>query len=179
MFTDGPFLESKEYLAGFWIIEAADLDVALKLAAEGPERTPATRRSAIAMPQVTPQLSGRTITESRQGQGKGPSFTRPRKDLRGMGQLSFAIAQGLTGEAEPSRRPLCRLGQVGNDGLQDRQPVQSLDHPRRPTCRSAGQGHPDIPRRPANNRIGPDSPIHRASGAHAHTGGIADPACWP
>ena len=35
LFTDGPFLESKEYLAGFWIIEAADLDVALKLAAEG------------------------------------------------------------------------------------------------------------------------------------------------
>jgi hypothetical protein len=25
MFTDGPFLESKEYLAGFWIIEAAGL----------------------------------------------------------------------------------------------------------------------------------------------------------
>jgi hypothetical protein len=35
MFTDGPFLESKEYLAGFWVIEAADLDVALKLATEG------------------------------------------------------------------------------------------------------------------------------------------------
>jgi len=35
MFTDGPFVESKEYLAGFWIIQAADLDVALKLAAEG------------------------------------------------------------------------------------------------------------------------------------------------
>jgi hypothetical protein len=35
IFTDGPFLESKEYLAGFWIIEAPDLDVALKLAAEG------------------------------------------------------------------------------------------------------------------------------------------------
>ena len=35
MFTDGPFLESKEFLIGFWIIEAADLDVALKLAAEG------------------------------------------------------------------------------------------------------------------------------------------------
>ena len=35
MFTDGPFVESKEYLAGFWIIEAADLDVALKLATEG------------------------------------------------------------------------------------------------------------------------------------------------
>ncbi len=35
MFTDGPFVESKEYLVGFWIIEAPDLDVALKLASEG------------------------------------------------------------------------------------------------------------------------------------------------
>ena len=35
LFTDGPFVESKEYLAGFWIMEAADLDVALKLAADG------------------------------------------------------------------------------------------------------------------------------------------------
>ena len=35
VFTDGPFLESKEYLAGFWIIEAPDLDVALGLAADG------------------------------------------------------------------------------------------------------------------------------------------------
>jgi hypothetical protein len=35
IFTDGPFVESKEYLAGFWIMQAADLDAALKLAAEG------------------------------------------------------------------------------------------------------------------------------------------------
>ena len=35
LFTDGPFLESKEYLIGFWVMEAPDLDVALKLAAEG------------------------------------------------------------------------------------------------------------------------------------------------
>jgi hypothetical protein len=28
-------LESKEYLASFWIMEVADLDVALRLAAEG------------------------------------------------------------------------------------------------------------------------------------------------
>jgi hypothetical protein len=34
VFTDGPFLESKEYLGGFWVIEAPDLDVALRLAAE-------------------------------------------------------------------------------------------------------------------------------------------------
>jgi hypothetical protein len=35
VFSDGPYLESKEFLAGFWIIDAPDLDVALKLAAEG------------------------------------------------------------------------------------------------------------------------------------------------
>ena len=35
VFTDGPYVESKEYIVGFWVMEAADLDVALKLAAEG------------------------------------------------------------------------------------------------------------------------------------------------
>jgi hypothetical protein len=35
LMVDGPYLESKEYLGGFWIIEAPDLDAALKLAAEG------------------------------------------------------------------------------------------------------------------------------------------------
>ena len=33
--TDGPFVETKEYLAGFWVVEADDLDVALRLGAEG------------------------------------------------------------------------------------------------------------------------------------------------
>jgi hypothetical protein len=33
--TDGPFVESKEYLGGLWIVEAADLDEALALATEG------------------------------------------------------------------------------------------------------------------------------------------------
>lgn len=33
--TDGPFLESKEFVAGFWIIEVPNGDVALKLAADG------------------------------------------------------------------------------------------------------------------------------------------------
>ena len=34
-FTDGPYLETKEYLGGFWVIEARDLDEALALAAQG------------------------------------------------------------------------------------------------------------------------------------------------
>ncbi len=39
--TDGPYTETKEYLAGFWIINAADLDEALewaKLAAVAEQR---------------------------------------------------------------------------------------------------------------------------------------------
>lgn len=35
VFTDGPYLESKEHIAGFWIIEAPHLDAALRLAAQG------------------------------------------------------------------------------------------------------------------------------------------------
>ena len=33
--TDGPYVESKEWIGGFWVIEAPDLDAALKWAAEG------------------------------------------------------------------------------------------------------------------------------------------------
>jgi hypothetical protein len=33
--SDGPYLETKEIIGGFWVIDAPDLDVALKLAAEG------------------------------------------------------------------------------------------------------------------------------------------------
>jgi hypothetical protein len=33
--TDGPFAEAKEWAAGFWIIEAPDLDVARKLMTDG------------------------------------------------------------------------------------------------------------------------------------------------
>src|SRR5690349_22939401 len=32
--TDGPYLETKEALGGFWVIDAPDLDVALEIAAE-------------------------------------------------------------------------------------------------------------------------------------------------
>ncbi|SBT49300.1 YciI family protein [Micromonospora narathiwatensis] len=35
VFTDGPYIESKEWIVGFWIIKAPHLDVALRLAAQG------------------------------------------------------------------------------------------------------------------------------------------------
>jgi hypothetical protein len=33
--TDGPFAETKEFVAGLWIIQAANLDAALRLATQG------------------------------------------------------------------------------------------------------------------------------------------------
>jgi hypothetical protein len=33
--TDGPFAEAKEYVGGFWVIQAEDLDAALAWAAKG------------------------------------------------------------------------------------------------------------------------------------------------
>ncbi len=35
LITDGPYLEAKEHLGGFWVIEAADLDAALEIARRG------------------------------------------------------------------------------------------------------------------------------------------------
>ena len=42
--TDGPFVEAKEHIAGFYIIEAADLDAALGWASRGDARS-SRRRS--------------------------------------------------------------------------------------------------------------------------------------
>lgn len=53
-FTDGPYLETKEHLGGFWIIEAADLDVALALAAEG-------SRACRGTVEVRPFRTGRSV----------------------------------------------------------------------------------------------------------------------
>ncbi len=33
--TDGPYLESKEHLGGFWVVDVPDLDAALELARRG------------------------------------------------------------------------------------------------------------------------------------------------
>ncbi|HWJ09519.1 MAG TPA: YciI family protein [Nocardioides sp.] len=33
--TDGPYLETKEHIGGFWIIDVPDLDTALQYAADG------------------------------------------------------------------------------------------------------------------------------------------------
>ncbi|SEG99652.1 Uncharacterized conserved protein [Nonomuraea solani] len=50
--TDGPFLDAKEVVAGFYVIEAPDLDAALEIA----QRNPATRQGGGV--EVRPVASG-------------------------------------------------------------------------------------------------------------------------
>ena len=43
--TDGPYLETKEHIGGFWVLEAVDLDEALE-GAQGRRRLSGARRGA-------------------------------------------------------------------------------------------------------------------------------------
>ena len=73
IFTDGPFVESKEYLGGLWIIEAPDLDVALKLATEGSK---ACNRKVEVRPFLrTGSTSGRRSPRPTTASGRG--WSRP------------------------------------------------------------------------------------------------------
>ena len=58
--TDGPFAETKEALAGFYLVEARDLDEALRLAAE----IPPARVGSIEVRPVR-ELSGRPVRSPR------------------------------------------------------------------------------------------------------------------
>jgi len=51
LFTDGPFAEAKEYMAGFWIIDVPNRDVALELAAEA-------SKACIGKVEVRPMMTG-------------------------------------------------------------------------------------------------------------------------
>lgn len=49
--TDGPFAETKEYLGGYFLIEAADLDEAISIAS----RIPAARMACVEVRPVMPR----------------------------------------------------------------------------------------------------------------------------
>ncbi|WP_112243297.1 YciI family protein [Kribbella monticola] len=59
--TDGPFVEAKEVVAGFYVIEAPDLDAALEIA----RRNPATQQGGGV--EVRPVHSGGVITQPAEG----------------------------------------------------------------------------------------------------------------
>jgi hypothetical protein len=59
--TDGPFVEAKEVVAGFYVIEAPDLDAALEIA----RRNPATQQGGGV--EVRPVHSGGVVAQPAEG----------------------------------------------------------------------------------------------------------------
>ena len=68
--TDGPFVESKEHLGGFYIIEAEDLDAALALGVEDDRH----HRGADRGPSVLGRTEGLTTVAHGQGRTIGRRF---------------------------------------------------------------------------------------------------------
>ena len=75
--TDGPYLETKEVIGGFWVIDAPDLDVALNLAAEGPRRAGAGSRSvrSTASPEPARPTTDRCSAKRRPSSGSSARST--------------------------------------------------------------------------------------------------------
>jgi hypothetical protein len=65
--TDGPFAETKEQLAGFYMIEAKDLDEAIQLAA----KIPPARVGSIEVRPIRPIRD--TVAAARTGRQKAPA----------------------------------------------------------------------------------------------------------
>src|SRR5260370_27591076 len=56
LMTDGPFLETKEHVGGFWILEAADMDEALAWARKAAVACPAAAEVRAFYPTDLPAL---------------------------------------------------------------------------------------------------------------------------
>ena len=65
--TDGPFVETKEQLAGYYVVEVADLDEAIAWA----KKVPAVAWGAAI--EVRPAAGGTNITENRDASGAAAS----------------------------------------------------------------------------------------------------------
>ena len=143
--TDGPYSESKEYLGGFWIIEADDLDEALEM---GPSRVRACRGrievrpfDRVSAPVVEPAVDAARRVEDlprrvrSRGRRAGPPVRRHRprrgRTRRRAGHRARAVA---------TRR---RTSQPG--GLADPGRRQQGDRPDRGARRSATRSTPRLP----------------------------------
>ena len=93
--TDGPFIDSKEYLAGLLLVEADDLDQAVALAGQllqdtrqgvGIEVRPSSTGSPVALDAVFREQWGRVLAtlvgvfgDNRTGRGRGRRGVRSRR----------------------------------------------------------------------------------------------------
>jgi hypothetical protein len=71
LITDGPYLETKEHIGGFWVLEAANLDDALAWGAQGCRRLSGADRGAPVCEDQRKQLSGSDNTAGLTGRCRG------------------------------------------------------------------------------------------------------------
>src|SRR5581483_10548381 len=167
--TDGPFAETKEQLGGYYLVEAADADEALELAA----RVPGARYGTIEVRPVMPIPRGRL----RDGGG------RPRLP-RGVGTCGRrSRARASRPRPGRGRRPggLRRRARAMAPGRRPRQPSRVDRHDRaeqgdrpappraRPRAEAGGAGAPGRAHaRPGRGGAAGDLDSGRAAGADLH-----------
>ena len=176
--TDGPFVETKEYVAGFWIIEAPDLDVALRLATQGSKAC--NRRVEVRPIPATAMTDVDDGDRPGPPRGVGPGGRDPGQALRGPRHRRGDGRRGV----RDRRRALAgrrRPAQSRRVAHHHRQPQGHRPAPARGQARGQAQGGADAVRHPGaarRHRRRPAPPrLHLLPSRARHGGaGRADPA---
>ena len=126
--TDGPFAETKEFMAGFDVIECADLDEAIEVAAKHPS-------SWFQTIEIRPFTDGLALGEEASAFGRGEDGRRPVPADMWMGGTSAApfddqavmrrgrgLAAGPGGPRRPRPWARARGHGDGHDGPRPRRP---------------------------------------------------------
>ena len=143
--TDGPFAEAKEWIGGFWILEAPDLDAALKLATEAS----AACEGPVEVRPFQPEPSDPSRVDRSRHRADLPRGARPRRRLADPPVRRHRHRRGRR------RRGAARRRRAVAGGRRTPQPWRVADDHRGP------QGHRQDPPRVAPRRQVP-------AGRHDH-----------
>ena len=155
LLTDGPFAETKEIVGGFDIIECADLDEAIEIAAGHPDGAPGRRRGAagLGMTRRRPPGGGRRRVPGRVGPGRGDPDPGDRRLGPGRGVRAGRVRRGAgdagrataspPAPAPGSPRPPATARSTGcaatRSGARKLRELAVLDAPTRTSRRDAGR----------------------------------------
>ena len=157
--SDGPFVETTEFLGGYYVVDVKDLDRALELAAQLPGRDAQDRRGAARLGDVT--------ASPRRRPRAGPPAACPRpapgRASSGSGRAGAGHARSASSATSTSPRTRCRRRSSPPSSA-----GRSTASPRAggvAAHRGPAQGHrPDPaggpPRREATGRAGRPAPPH-------------------
>jgi hypothetical protein len=114
--TDGPFAETKEQLAGFYLVDAADLNEAIQLAA----KIPPARAGSVEVRPVR-ELAPLTVAGYRRSVGSDTFNSSPRSARRHLeeNEMRFMVMVKATKESErglmPDEKMLAAMGKFNEE----------------------------------------------------------------